>query len=409
MKRPVLPHLAFGAILLWLALVPTARGQSFDPRIQGRAGTGLTKGTYNQSEINPAFINFHRQSETYAFGGGVGAFLHDEEEIVDELYRTQDDIDRLTFCNSNRSSSGCALVLDQLPDKIADRMATIDANVIRLDAGANFFYGRAESGEPKAFIVTTFATGAAIFHFVPNDRAELNEVNGGNDNSQDDNTVFRRSDLRSFVVSNGYQLTEFSLVSAEHINKIAPKYWVLGGAIKLQDIRLFNNTQLVGEFEEKDVLDKENIRDKQSVNIDLGGVGRIGGGRKLLGAFTVENLIPQTYDGPDGTRLKHRPVLTLAVGRQKKQWHIELAVDLTNRPGFALLEKSQYLAVGAEYQAGESWRWRGGYRTDVRGNVSNVYSLGFGVQSAQISSLDVALWAGSGDTLGFSLQSDFRF
>ena len=154
------------------------------------------------------------------------------------------------------------------------------------------------------------------------------------------------------------------------------------------------------------------------VNVDLGATMRLGGNGQYVVAGTIENLIPQSFDGPNKqlngvdtgipTSYDMKPVLTAAVGYNNAWVKAEANLDLTERAGYDLMADTQFARVGLEFSAGRHIHLRTGYRVDTKDNVSSVITGGIGITPWDRFNIDLSGMIGEGETYGAALQIGFK-
>lgn len=155
------------------------------------------------------------------------------------------------------------------------------------------------------------------------------------------------------------------------------------------------------------------MKSYNSVNMDLGGMIHLGEQKQFIIAGAVENLVPRTFDGPITTltgtsEYRLSPVATTAVGYSNTYFKAEANVDLTPRHGFDQLLETQFARLGVELSAGRHFHLRAGYRSDMKSNVSDTFSVGLGITPWDRLNIDLAAVAGDGDTAGVGLQLGFK-
>ena len=171
-----------------------------------------------------------------------------------------------------------------------------------------------------------------------------------------------------------------------------------------------NYDERVGDFDEEDVIDSDDISDDDHINLDLGVTWRTG---KLVVAGTLENLIAEEFDTVDpdtGQTVTYEmdPVATAAVGYAGDWIKAEASVDLTERNGFVQLPDAQYARLGVELSAGRHLHLRAGYRTDLEDGYADIFTVGLGVTPFDRLNIDLAGAIGEGDTFGAAVQIGFK-
>ncbi|HAG03522.1 MAG TPA: conjugal transfer protein, partial [Leclercia adecarboxylata] len=104
-----------------------------------------------------------------------------------------------------------------------------------------------------------------------------------------------------------------------------------------------------------------------------------------------------------------RPLVTAGVA-----WHTGLLTlsadgDLTQTRGFKSEENSQYVGAGAEVSLLGWLAVRGGFRSDVKGNDSNVFTGGLGFAPFNTVHIDLTGIVGEDETWGAGAQFSVRF
>ena len=104
-----------------------------------------------------------------------------------------------------------------------------------------------------------------------------------------------------------------------------------------------------------------------------------------------------------------RPLVTAGVA-----WHTDLLTltadgDLTETKGFKSEENSQYVGVGAEVTPLSWLAVRAGYRADVKGNDSNVFTGGVGFAPFNTVHVDLMGLYGEDETWGAGAQLSVTF
>lgn len=104
-----------------------------------------------------------------------------------------------------------------------------------------------------------------------------------------------------------------------------------------------------------------------------------------------------------------RPLVTAGVA-----WHTGLLTlsadgDLTQTRGFKSEENSQYVGAGAEVSLLGWLAVRGGFRGDVKGNDSNVFTGGLGFAPFNTVHIDLTGIVGEDETWGAGAQFSVRF
>ena len=181
-----------------------------------------------------------------------------------------------------------------------------------------------------------------------------------------------------------------------------------GATVKIQTIELVAYSANAANFDAGDIADSQNLESHTHLNVDLGVTTRLGSDGQFVVAGTIENLIPKSFSGPNGTEYDMAPVLTAAAGYNGNNLKAEVSLDLSQRNGYDLLLDTQYARAGVELSAGRHLHLRAGYRTDIKGNVSDMLTAGIGITPWDRFNLDIGGGVGEGDTYAVGLQLGFK-
>src|SRR5690606_32674053 len=154
----------------------------------------------------------------------------------------------------------------------------------------------------------------------------------------------------------------------------------------------------IANFDAGEIVDSTNLTSHSGMNVDLGLSTRLGEDGKVTVAGTVGHLIPQSYSGPDGTEYDMAPVVTAAAGHDGNRFEAEAHHVLTQRRGYDWLLDTRFARVGVEFSAGRHFHLRGGYRTDLKSNVSDMITGGIGITPWDRFNIDIGGGVGEGDT-----------
>lgn len=364
----------------------------YDARSMGRAGAGLTMGEYNQAILNPALINHFDEKDDFSFGLNVGVFASDKDGMVESLEDVQDALDAIEM---NPQPGDAANVFNL--------MGTIDQKIVQVDAGTSVLIGVPNKTLPLALVVKGKAMIGAQFTRAAGDLAILQQIEVGTPGVDQD-------DLLSTLDASAVGVAEAGFLFGYKVAGLE-----LGATIKAQEIELYSYSERVANADAADAVDEEQFKESHSAfNVDLGVSMRLGDKGQYVVAGAIENLVPQTFDGPinqstlAATEYEMNPVLTAAVGYNNSWVKVEANMDLTERAGYDLLADTQFARVGLELSAGRHFHFRGGYRADLKDNVSNVITGGIGITPWDRFNIDLSGMMGEGETLGAALQIGFK-
>ena len=390
MRRSLLAGAVAAALMPSLTLA-----EVHDARALARGGTGMTMGEYNQALYNPAMINRFDENDDFSFALNGGIIASDQDGFIEGAEDFQDLIDEL---ENNPPPAGPAR--DQAIDDTENALIDISNKLVQIDAGGATMIAIPNSKLPLAFVGKAKASIGTAFTYDPADRQVLEDI--ANDVPGAD-----QDDLVSDVNASLLWIAEYGLMMGKGFN-IAGLQIDGGATIKAQTIELVAYQDTVSSFDAADIPDSSNLESHSALNVDLGVSTRLGEDGRLILAGTIENFIPQTFDGPNNTEYKMEPVLTAAAGYNGNLFKLEANLDLTQRNGYDLLQDTQFARAGIELSAGRHFHLRGGYRTDLKSNVSDLLTVGLGITPWDRFNIDISAGVGEGDTYAAGLQIGFK-
>ena len=180
----------------------------------------------------------------------------------------------------------------------------------------------------------------------------------------------------------------------------------LGGNIKAMNIATIDLEKPIEDFEYEDIDERENRREYNSLNFDLGAYYQLSQ-RIALGAV-VKNLLPKDYKTARGNTVRYRPLARLGLAYQHRKLKVAADLDITQNDPLGFDPERRYLGLGAEWQFSRLTALRAGFRTDIH-NEEELFSLGLGLGSTRYHA-DIAIArAGGNDAYGLALQAGLRF
>lgn len=369
-----------------LSVVPSlSLADIFDARSMGRGGAGLTMGEYNQAILNPALINHFDEDDEFSFALNAGVFASDKDDMLQATEDAQDAIDALE--NNPALTPGDVIEANE-------RLKDLNDKLVQADVGSSVLIGIPNKSLPAAVVVRGKLSFGTEVNYDDGDALVLAAIDAG---------LATQDDLQSSITASAIAVTEGGFMFGHKVNGLE-----LGATLKAQQIELISYAANVANFDEGDIADGDLSEKSSSVNVDLGANLRLGENGQFVVAGTVENLVPQTFDGPLGTEYEMEPVVTAAVGYGSTYFKAEANMDLTVRNGYDLLADTQFARVGIEFSAGRHFHLRAGYRADLKDNVSDVFTGGIGITPFDRFNIDLSGMIGEGETLGAALQIGFK-
>ena len=349
-----------------------AAPQAFNTaRSLAMGGTGVAiahPATANSA--NPAMLASKHHGWSDDFGliiPSVSARFADEEEVVDQIDDIQSTIDDYNDFAGMTPSAAQAEA-----QKLYDQLEASQGDTMRADAAAGL--SLAVPGESLAMGVFTNASLRATVrgNISDADMTRLQRAIDGTDLSSLDGDLESSGHvLASAVIEAGVSLgRSFDLGLANPVQLgIAPKY---------VQLRTYQYTQLIDDFDGDNFDDGDYESSKSGFNLDLGAAYAFGEDQQWNAGIAVKNLIPMEldseYDTAKGEReytLELDPVVTAGIAHIGEFHVITAEAELTERKAFGHGDDTQWVAVGAEFDAFRFAQLRLGARQNIASNDDN--------------------------------------
>ncbi|MET4028197.1 hypothetical protein ABIE59_003742 [Marinobacter sp. MBR-99] len=340
-------------------------------------GTGVAVAHPSAAPLaNPAMMAAPQHDWADDFGlmlPSVNARFADEEEVIDQIDDIQDVIDE--FQGLNRTSN--PEEARRLAGDLRERLNNFDRDTVRVDAGLGIAFAIPTNSISVGFVADGAIRATVRGELDPDDDAFLRELETATalelaTADLDRDLKSRGRILASAVAEVGISLaTTFELNNGEQFQfGVTPKY---------VELRTFQYTETVSGFEDDDFDSDEFETDKSGFNLDIGAAYAFGENREWNAGVVVKNLIPMELDsaqarpflGEEKRTLELNPMVTAAIAH-KSDYHVVTAeLDLTKKKAFGFEDDTQWLAVGAEFDAWRYAQLRAGIRHNLASNSDN--------------------------------------
>ena len=152
----------------------------------------------------------------------------------------------------------------------------------------------------------------------------------------------------------------------------------LGVSPKYVQLRTYQYTQLIDNFDEEDFDDGDYETTKSGFNLDLGAAYAFGDDQQWNTGVAVRNLVPMELDSAhDATRgeqertLELNPAVTVGIAHTGDYHVLTAEAELTEQQAFGYEDDTQWVAVGAEFDAFRLAQLRLGARHNLASNSDN--------------------------------------
>ncbi|SFM78487.1 conjugal transfer protein TraF [Marinobacter zhejiangensis] len=321
---------------------------------------------------NPAMLASDQHEWADDFGliiPSVNARFADEEETIDQIDDIQDTIDRAQAALDSLNAPAASATANELRQQLQD----LNNDTVRVDAGL----GLALAFPMDAISVGVHTAGniqaTVRGEYDSADDAELAKVAALDPTADLNNLQSRARVLAASVAEVGISLAHaYQLNNGQSLQiGVTPKY---------MQLMTYQYTESVSGFDDSDYDNSEFETDKSGFNLDLGAAMSFGENGEWNAGVAIKNLIPMELDSAVSSDLSKQetqhtlevdPRVTVGLAHSDEFHVITAELDLTEQKGFGYADDTQWLAVGAEFDA---WRYaqiRGGIRHNLASNDDN--------------------------------------
>ena len=346
---------------------------TFEGRSLGMGGVSVaTADLATAAWANPAMLTNQRPDDDFSLLIGLGAFLRDDDDLLTDIDDFQAADDRLQAAQNEGDTAGVI----QATNDMANIITGIDGKNMAADVSGVAAMGIAFDSFAMALSIRADAIGAGTVTNLSQTPAEVLDP------------------TKNILNLEGVIATEYGL-------SFAKKFWwfdrkvSIGIKPKMVDLEAFTYSESIRTIDGLDAVfdqgEKSDLGTFTSfdlgVAIDLSDSFRLG--------LNIRNLLTDEFD-LNGQTLKFDTNARIGVAYYNRYLTVAADYDLVeNKPLLANSLfgdlKTQYLAVGAEFNAFDFAQLRIGARKNVASGISD-------------SAKDTALTAGIGFWLGFNLD-----
>ncbi|WP_148244249.1 conjugal transfer protein TraF [Enterobacter asburiae] len=403
------------AVSLFMANQAGAANTWTEARGDAMGGTGVAAGNYGSAVlINPALLAKAKpDDDVTVILPSIGAQISDKDNLRDKIDDISDDVSKY---RSTLDSINLFTLLN--PTSQASREVSAAAGDLanQLDS----LKGKTASGKAGAGIAVSIPNDVLSVAFVAkaNARARVSSYidQGDIDTLRGIEAVpatalaVNPNDLKSKGFGRAAIVSDYGVAVARQFD-ISGVPVSVGITPKLQKTWLYNYTVSIYNFDSGDINSSRYRNDDTGFNVDAGLAADFGDNWTV--GLTGQNLFSRDIDTKkvDGVRDTYQisPVVTAGAA-----WHNDLVTitadgDLTETKGFKSEDTSQYVGVGAEVTPLSWLAVRAGYRADVKGNDSNVFTGGVGFAPFSTVHVDLMGLYGEDETWGAGAQLSMTF
>ncbi|MEG4687103.1 conjugal transfer protein TraF [Enterobacter cloacae] len=403
------------AVSLFMANQAGAANTWTEARSDAMGGTGVAAGSYGSAVLlNPALLAKAKpDDDVTVILPSIGAQISDKDNLRDKIDDISDDVSkyRSTLDNINlfdllNPASPASRNVSAAAGDLANQLDSLKGKTASGKAGAGIAVSIPNDVLSVAFVAKANARARVSSYIDQGDIEKLRLV-------EDVPAAALRinpNDLKSKGFGRAAIVSDYGVAVARQFD-ISGVPVSVGITPKLQKTWLYNYTVSIYNFDSGDINSSRYRNDDTGFNVDAGLAADFGDNWTI--GLTGQNLFSRDIDTKkvDGVRDTYQisPVVTAGAA-----WHNDLVTltadgDLTETKGFKSEDTSQYVGVGAEVTPLSWLAVRAGYRADVKGNDSNVFTGGVGFAPFSTVHVDLMGLYGEDETWGAGAQLSMTF
>ena len=321
---------------------------------------------------NPAMMAAEQHGWADDFGlmlPSVNARAADEEEVIDQVDDIQDQIEQFEDLKFSNQADAQAKAR-----QLVDNLEAFDRDTMRANAGLGLGLAIPSNSLSFGFFANANLTATVRGELDENDLDLLNDIANGvrppATTDLDTELNSRGRILASAVAEAGISIAHSFMLSNGNALQlgVSPKY------VQLQT---FQYTEEISDFEDDDFDSDEYETDKSGFNLDIGAAYSFGAENQWNAGVVVKNLIPmeldsaQNHPSEEKYTLELNPMVTAGIAHKSDYHVITAEVDLTKKEAFGYEDDTQWLALGAEFDAWRYAQLRAGVRHNLASNDDN--------------------------------------
>ena len=386
-----------------------------ESRSDAMGGTGVASGSYGSGAlINPALLAKAKpDDDVTVILPSIGAQISDKDNLRDKIDDISDDVSkyRSTLDNINpldllNPASQASRDVSAAAGDLANQLDSLKGKTASGKAGGGIAVSIPNDVLSVAFVAKANARARVSSYIDQGDIDKLRLVEDVPASALGINP----NDLKSKGFGRAAIVSDYGVAVARQF-EISGVPVSVGITPKLQKTWLYNYTVSIYNFDSGDINSSRYRNDDTGFNVDAGLAADFGDNWTV--GLTGQNLFYRDIDTKkvDGVRDTYQisPVVTAGAA-----WHNDLVTltadgDLTETKGFKSEDTSQYVGVGAEVTPLSWLAVRAGYRADVKGNDSNVFTGGVGFAPFSTVHVDLMGLYGEDETWGAGAQLSMTF
>jgi len=412
-----------------------------EARNDAMGGTGVASASYGSAAlINPALLAKAKpEDDISVILPSFTAQINDKDDLRNEIEDINDKIDYygdvvdgLSLGDVLADPIGTVNQFQSAAGDLADSLEFLKGKRASANAGAGIAVSIPNDTLSVAFVTKAQAHAFVTTSIDQQDIQYLREMDDPNDPGDFATASLRALDaavrgsdqikdnLNSTASGRAAIVSDFGVAFA-HQFEAGGVPLMVGVTPKMQKTWLYNYTTSISDYNKNDWKKDRYRNDDTSFNIDVGLAADLT--ENFTVGLTGQNLISNNIDTKD-VRVENRrtgevksykdtyqisPLVTAGVAWQNELLTLSADGDLTETKGFKSEKNSQFVGVGAEVRPLNWLAVRAGYRADVKGDESNVFTGGVGFAPFNTVHVDLTGMVGERETWGAGAQLSLTF
>lgn len=323
---------------------------------------------------NPAMMAAEQHDWADDFGlmlPSVNARAADEEEVVDQVDDIQDVIDQFNELDRNSNPEEAR----RLAGDLRERLNKFDRDTMRANAGLGLAFAIPTNSVSVGFMTNASLTATVRGEFDEDDNDFLATLETASVNDLVNADLDRDLESRGRILASAAAEAGISIASSFEMQ--SGHVFQIGVTPKYVELRTFQYTETVSDFEDDEFDADDYQTDKSGFNLDIGAAYAFGAENQWNAGVVVKNLIPmeldsaQNHPSEEKYTLELNPMVTAGIAHKSDYHVITAEVDLTKKEAFGYEDDTQWLALGAEFDAWRYAQLRAGVRHNLASNDDN--------------------------------------
>ncbi|MGB8518397.1 MAG: conjugal transfer protein TraF [Gallionella sp.] len=398
-----------------------AQDSTYDPRSLAMGGTGVTTSDISNAAFhNPAMLASARADDHFTMELPIISLrLLDPNNLQNSASNLSTNASNLTNAlNAFQAAPAAATAVGASAALTAfnSSLQAVSQKSLSADALIGVVLAIPSSKYAASLVVDGRVEAAGQFNYAAADNATITTLStnlntceaGGACSTAGLNAGGKVANLTSSLQVRGVIAKDVGIAMAHHFDDF---YGLdLGVVPKITQYASYDYTTLAQNNAK--VTLNQGQKDFSGFNVDVGAskAFKTDNGNDVKAGLALKNLMPQSYTTVLGNNITVKPQVTAGASYVTKLTTAGVDLDLIHNQAMltGMVKDSQYLRLGAEFDA---WRWaqiRVGYRHDLLGNYPGLPSIGLGLSPFGIH-FDFSVAAASRNEMAVSLQSGFRF